>query len=192
MIRLKIIFSNNYVFAAFIILINIGCANIKNDELTVHIKNLRKITVAIDSTGWNFWESWDADDLLRYAIINDMHEDGSSLVFYIQKDNNKYSIESYTKIFKEGPFQYTLYMEKDTVYYFKEPLDKITKIYELGNKQFIRGRYAYLDMFVMLRNGQERYYSVYKDSLRQIEGNELPELPELEEGDYRWLEYLKD
>jgi hypothetical protein len=182
----------NSLFAVLVILISTSCANIKSDELSVHIKNLKKINTAIDSTGWNFWESWDADNLLRYAIINDMHEDGSSLVFYIQKDNNKYSIESYTKIFKEGPFQYTLYMEKDTVFYFKEPLDKITKINKLGNKQFIRGRYAYLDRFVMLRNGQERFYSVYKDSLSQIEGNELPELPELEERDYSWLEYLKD
>jgi hypothetical protein len=64
----------------------------------------------------------------------------------------------------------------DTVfhYYFEKE-----KQWE-GDPYFIRGKYNYQYYYNRLTPGQMRYYEENKDSLFRIEGEDLPDLPELD------------
>ena len=48
------------------------------------------------------------------------------------------------------------------------------------SKDFIVGEYFYKYKYNELNNGQKKYFENHKDSLINVQGNDLPELPEVE------------
>jgi hypothetical protein len=48
------------------------------------------------------------------------------------------------------------------------------------SKEFIVGEYYYKYKFNELNNGQKKYFENHRDSLINLRGNDLPELPGVE------------
>jgi len=83
------------------------------------------------------------------------------------------TISSYRKIFRDGIFEYVLNMITDTNYFYKYPINNPDSLI------FIVGKYCYLFNKGNLSNKQKSFYFENRDSLKKIQGNNLPDLPEL-------------
>lgn len=96
---------------------------------------------------------------------------------YIKKDFitgeelNEYLIWTFTKEYKDNLFKHFIRSEIDTSYYYVSPLNNIDSLI------FVVGKYYYLCSMGELSANQMSYFYKHEDSLRKVQGNELPALP---------------
>ncbi|MFC4874289.1 hypothetical protein [Negadavirga shengliensis] len=64
----------------------------------------------------------------------------------------------------------------DTLWEYKH----IGEITDLHQEIFIKGKYQFMYSNHMLKPEQRKYFEIHSDSLRNIGGNDLPELPEID------------
>jgi hypothetical protein len=53
------------------------------------------------------------------------------------------------------------------------------EITDLNQEIFIKGKYLYMYRNHLLTERQKKYYEIHKDSLKNVKGNDLPNLPEI-------------
>lgn len=154
-------------------LLSIGCNS--NSKVQDHLIKLRELNDKIPLKGWivdiNFLEE---DKRFIEAHFN-RNDTSYFISFYAPEiENRQYYISRFVKNFKNNKYDYYLGMKVDTCYFYKQKIDSTAK-------EFIVGKYCYMNMFSELNFGQSEYYNFHKDSLRIIRGNDLPELLEIHE-----------
>lgn len=106
-----------------------------------------------------------------------------ALTFY-KKDSN-IRLDSYEKKYHDDIFNYYMALESDTdtVLYYKENISSGEKIFSIGG-------YRYKFEKALFKDSELNYYRLYMDSLNKVRGNNLPELPELNEREKKLLEEI--
>jgi hypothetical protein len=163
------------IITLFSFLFNCCCSQNKNDSKTFYSSNLETLKkeypfINIQNAVLKQKNIMGVDSF--YSYKSEILDTLVSFSFY--KTGNKIRIDTYIKEYSDNYKYYNLLMDSDTVYFYKT--DQRT-----GIKEFIIGEYPYKFMNGQLRIKEMDYYMLYKDSLDQIKGSNLPELPKLTE-----------
>lgn len=163
------------------ILFLISCKN--NESYETYMSDIRQIYPQIKEGEWYIYNRQEFDDEKLYQqqlIQNDTAYNLNLSVFSkeMMKEfnfENKYNVELY-KEYSDSVYKYELKMNNsDTVHYFRTPINK-------ENERFyFIGKYRYLFEEKQLNPCQVDYYLKHTDSLNKVKGNNVPDLPCLED-----------
>lgn len=163
-----------YLIVLTVIIFLVSCKN-------KYINELMKMSSFINNKEWNFSH---IDNGRKIYIINQKNENIYSEIKF-RVDNFKgmqdFIIEyHFTRKEVDGVFEYLHFSRFDTLCYYFE---------NKGVRDFVFGKYYYLYEIERLESDdfdpepeQIDYYYKYRDSLRKVHGNDLPELPMLPPG----------
>ncbi len=143
-----------------------------------------------DLSGWENSICSIEDNYLNFNTDNDYSGGFYQYRKYIEDTVYKMSFELYTstsdtiflpidfyKRYEDEDYQYLILFgkESDTLFSYKAFL------YDELYKFFISGKYYYQFRFKKLTIKQELFYNIHEDSLKLLNGNDLPPLPEVKD-----------
>ncbi len=169
---------------SFIALSYTSCSSSK---INPHLEALKSINSQIDKQNWDVFRV-SVSDIETYYILKKRKGDTAiSFCFSYFKNGGEgyYKLDDYVKSFSNsGKYYEMALLNSDTVYFFETTKDSTYDEDTRPNYKnyiFIIGKYYYHYSRGKLRNGQRLYFEKHKDSLLEIRGNDLNELPEIEE-----------
>ena len=151
-------------------------------DLQKHIKNIAKINHLVKNENWHIKQEFKTETDEYYLLHKEIKDTLYVLSFSYFPYVNNYKHERYLKSFVKNNcyHEYSL-CNKDTLYYFtsnsnSNPNKTGHAIY-LKNMIFHKGWYYYLYSTGHYNPNQKLYFERHKDSLIQLKGSNLPELP---------------
>lgn len=168
----------NFFYLFVLLFFNIGCSNL---ALKYHLYNLNKLNPTVKKTNWTISQHYRVSKTTYYCLKKQLKDTSFVLNFSFYKTNFKfnYEVEEFVKRYPENGLFYELSTtDSDTLYELYSNIQKNNHYY-LNECSFIQGKYYYMNKYGLLRIGQSIYFDKHRDSLKNIRGNDLPELPEL-------------
>ena len=133
--------------------------------------NLESLYYPIDSSGWEVVVNSESEKDVYFSLRKMDGDTSKFLSFFSDKSQTLQKIDTYVKEFYSEDVKHHVCMHEDTFYYYTEGND--------GSKQFLKGEYNYRFENVLLSPKEMGYYLLYRDSLGEVKGSGLPNLPSL-------------
>jgi len=171
----------SFLLLLFILNTQFSCKRGDN-KLENHLKEIHKLNSNIIEDDWNVEKSYETNIEIFYSLHKKVVDTTYFLSFSLFKKNNKqnikefYYVDLYLKSYCDDSLYYELAQNiKDTLYMFKHPC--IDGRICFDSLEFIMGKYYYMFRYNKFSGKQLRYYKLFKDSLNEIRGTDLPDLP---------------
>jgi hypothetical protein len=167
-LKLMITFMENKI-KFFMILIILFASCSKKKSFKEDLSNL--------SNKYDFFDvrKWQIDSIIHdkfgteYRIKRSLDDKLETAFFFV--NNNDYRLYNYQIKYESGSYNYFIRIDDfDTAYFFKQDILTDSII-------FLKGYYTYLYQQGYYSPGQLKYYFDHRDSLDNIRGHNLPELP---------------
>ena len=157
------------------------------DSISKHLSLLQKENSKIKLTGWSVKQEHSSDIEEYYCLIKQERDTFHLLTFSYFPNVKKYKLEDYIESYVDrGVYHELSLLNNDTLYYYTAKKnsnslknDELVKIDELD---FKLGWYYYLYTHGKYNWEQKEYFESNRDSLVQIKGTNLPQLPKLNNG----------
>jgi len=135
----------------------------------------------LDNDGWQFVMHGEYGGYHSVSFQKSDLDTLKHIIILLDSNDRPFRVHEYKKNFQvDDKLKYFVRMNStDTLLAYFEK--------NSGDKFFVAGEYYYKFMSLNLDSGQRKYFMLYKDSLTRIRGNDLPELPNLNEKERRQL-----
>lgn len=165
-----------FKFLLFLYLIN-SCTLLKKDSLDIVAKNLD-----LNPTDWKFIQKVsESKNNTFYYYENRKGDTTTTLQYYYFSRSDTFKLGCLRKEYEIDSLNYVVELNrnKDTLLFMSYLKDSVHFSYS-SKKHFYKGKYYFLAEYGKLSLGQLQYYWKHKDSLIRVKGNDLPDLPEIE------------
>jgi hypothetical protein len=150
--------------------INWSCSN-EWEQVLMKMSNSERYSNSLD--GWVLKQEIEYNELNTHYFITKTDGDTlKTLSFLAGGTDNWRSADRYVKEYPCGSTDtcHLILHENDTLYWYSE---------SKGLKNFLSGEYMYRSERLLFDEDEQNYFEFFKDSLRKVKGNDLPDLPNL-------------
>lgn len=144
--------------------------------------NFDSLGYKVDVDGWEVVVHSESDVDLYFALRKEDNDTSKFLNLFAEKNQTVKKIDSYRKEFSSEGLKHVVSMHEDTFFYYVE-----NKFHE---KTFLRGEYNFKFANALLEPVELGYYILYKDSLGEVRGSDLPKLPAISADEKRKIDEL--